>query len=195
MEGPWNNEGFNAQENFLSAKPVSEYKRAYIDEFLIAWSVADISAYGINNMVLGVVPDATFNSTAIFGNSGTHYGLRCDGSGGIEFYSVIGSVVQEATAITWPETDYRNWVKVIMEHRCATPAGAGSLRIWLNDLTNLQVQRNWGAGTTLPDFSDVLNARRMAKYFGQRLGEPAHTMFWTMFRYRAGKFSVDGTEL
>jgi len=195
IPGPMNNEGFNAAENFLCNVPVPSWKRVFIDEFLIAFSTATIPALSTDTMLWGAVPDQSANQTALYGNSGVHYGLRVDGSGGIEFYSTIGGVLQENVAVTWPEADFREWVKVIVEHQTANISGAGQLRIWFTDSTNLVISRNWGAGTTLPDLADAATGRTFRRYFGQNSGEGADTMFVTGFRSRAGRYTFDGTEL
>lgn len=195
LPGPMNNEGFNANENFLCAQPVPSWKRVFIDEFLIAFSTQTIPGLSASTMLWGGVPDQSANQTALYGSTGTHYGLRVDGAGGIEFYSTIGSVQQEAVAVTWPETDFREWVKVIVEHQTANVSGPAQLRIWFGDSTNLVITRNWATGTTLPDFADAATGRTMRRYIGQGSGEPNDSMFIGPFRSRAGRYTFDGTEL
>lgn len=192
--GPVDNEGYTAAQNFPCASPLPSWDRVWIDEFLIAFSTAAIT-HDINNMVCSFVPGPGGGGAAFFGDASTHYGLRGDGAGDIEFYSTIGGILQETVTLVWPNADMRIWVRVIVEHQTANVAGSGQLRIFLNNQNNLAISRNWNTGTTLPNFTTWGGSRSIRRYFGQEVGETPDSMFFAMFRTRMGRHTYDGTEL
>ncbi len=191
LPGPFDNQGFTAGGEFMCNVPVVPYRRAFIDEFLIAFTNTAPNL-SVDNMLCCFTPDSGAVTTSLFGNTGTHYGIRMAGLQTVEFYSVRASVLQESVTLTWPVSDWTQWVKIGVEHLMATPAGAAQVRFFLNDVP--VITRSWGAGTTLPNLS-AGSARHMRRYFGQSVAEPLDEINFSMFRVRAGRFTIDNTEL
>lgn len=193
IAGPFDSQGLVPSGALNAAVSIIPYERVYIDDFMVAFATSPPALLGpAGNIVVSFAPDASGTTTAVFGNTGSHYGLRPDGAGGIEWYSVIASVLQEVVPVAWPVSDFTQWVKVTVEHIMATPAGPGQVRLFLNDLPVLT--RAWGVGTTLVNLA-AGSARHMRRYFGQNVAEPEPEMYFTMFRSRIGRFTVDGTEI
>lgn len=192
IAGPLDSQAFAPGDGFPSAVSVIPYQRVYIDDLMVAFG-SDPTPLGVNNSIARNIPDTSAVQSAVHGNVGTHYGLRADGAGGVEFASIIGGVIQETVALTWPAADMRDWVKVTVEHIMASPTGPAQVRYLFNDVPVLT--RAWGAGTVLPDFVNVANSRHIRRYFGQRLGEPQGELYFSCFRSRIGRFTVDGVEL
>lgn len=193
IAGPVDSQGFEVTEAWPSLVSVIPYQRVYIDDFMVAFSTANLAGLTILTSIARNIPDSGVVQTAVGGNVGTHYGLRCDGAGGVEFQSVIASVVQDVAPIAWPVADFRTWVKVTVEHQMATANGPGQVRYFLNDVAVLT--RAWGPATVLPNLAGGGNFRHIRRYLGQGIAEPIDSMFATFFRSRIGRYTVDGTEL
>jgi len=176
--------------NFSMPEPF----RVYILELYVCWDTA-APTIAVDDKPLLYVPSDGGSVTNIdtSGIAGAQYGIRGDGAGGFEFYSAIGGVLQENTAITWPEADLRNWVKVGMQHKVANASRAATLDILINDAAVLS--RTWEAGTNLPDFSDAVAGTGCMMRAQFRQGVNANRMNIAQIRCRQGRFDVAGTEV
>jgi hypothetical protein len=168
--------------------------RVMIDEFYIRWTTASPTVSTEDKPVIYLPTDGGgVTSDDVSGVANAQYGIRGDGAGGFEYFSAIGGVQQEAVAITWPETDLRNWVKVGVEHFAANGSRAAKVNFYLNE--SLVIARNWESGTNLPDFADAASGTGFMMRRMFRQGPNANYFDWTMARSRYGKFDIQGSEV
>lgn len=110
--------------------------------------------------------------------------------GGVGVYSESVSL-----AAAWPgaRTD---WAVVTFEIQSATSTGEAVFRLYLNDNATPVIERAWGVGTFLPDYSDPATAVRFCGH--ARMGDVAsdETMFLAAgMRYTGGRFTLARAEV
>lgn len=190
ITGPFNDDAGGA---FPCAVNPLEVYRAYIDTVYVSFETP-ITLSSRSKPIIYVPTESTIEP-AIDGIANDQYGIRCDGAGGFEFFSAIAGVETESTAITWPAGALGDWVRVDVEHQVATPAGAGQVRFFLNG--NVVITRSFSLAT-MPDLTDGTTPTDSA--FMRRMSVcdddgPDTDIYLAMFRCRAGRFTIEGTEL
>ena len=163
--------------------------RVWIDEFFVAFDTPITLTTDDKPVVYTPVDGAA--DPSLVGVLGNQYGIRADGAGGFEFFSVINGVQTEAVAITWPEADLSLWVRVRVEHFAANASRSAQVRFSLND--TVIATRLWSAGL-LPDYDEVgINANHYRRLFVNHAGST--DMHFCQFRCRAGSFDASGVRV
>ncbi len=173
---------------------VPPWARITIDDYYVRWANAAPTISAEDKPLIHLpTPGGGVTNIDTSGILGAQYGLRGTGATGVEWYVTVGGVLVETVAITWPETDWRNWVKVTTEHFAATPNEAAKFNLYLND--NLVIARDWEVASIMPRFTDAVggNGIMMRRLFRQ--GVNAELMLVTMMRSRSGNFDINGVEL
>lgn len=167
--------------------------RVYIDDVYVAFETP--ATLGLDTKPIIYVPTESTIEPSVSGVANDQYGIRADGAGGFEFFSAIAGVQTEAVALTWPTANLADFVKITVEHQIASASGAGQVRFFLND--NAVLTRAFSLATmpTLEDGTTADDSSFMRRASISGVSGPDTDMFLTMFRCRAGRFTVEGTEL
>lgn len=180
-------------DEWASGVSVVPEKRVFIDEFMIAF---DTPATLNTSAKLPAYTPVNSSTAPILapGLVGNQYGLAPDGAGGFVFNSIRAGALIESVAITWPEADLSQWVRVRVEHfNASSPLIPARVRFTLNDTP--VITRSWGAGSVLPDY-DEIGANGMK--FRRQINSWANTstaMFVAQFRSRSGEFDATGIQI
>ena len=103
------------------------------------------------------------------------------------------AVYSEQTALTWPGA-VTEWTALDFEIQSATGTGEAVFRLYVNG--GLQIERSWGVGTVLPDYSSPAGAGRYTAHVRMGNSGVAESLkIAAGMRYTGGRFTLGRAEI